>query len=63
MMIFLTCVIGCANTRGIEYDSFCLWANPISLTRTEINTMTEYSLRQIDNYNLIYDRKCGKEKK
>lgn len=57
MMILLLFVNACQNT---SVNSFCLWFKPITFTQTEFDTMSEETLRQIDNVNGEYEKQCGK---
>jgi hypothetical protein len=57
MMILLLLESGCKN---ISVDSFCLWANPITISQEEFNKMSEETLRQIDNFNQEFEEHCGK---
>ena len=57
LMIF---VAGCTTTRVI--DSFCLWAEPITITKKELKEMSDTTLREIYNYNNTVKVKCqGKQ--
>ena len=55
--IFLLLSAGCKNTSA---NSFCLWANPITLSQEEYDTMSEETLRQIDNFNQEFEERCTK---
>ena len=57
MIALMLCVQGCTNTH---VDSFCMWAHPITITEQELNTISEYTLREIDNYNQNYEKLCIK---
>jgi hypothetical protein len=57
MMILLLFASGCKNTY---VDSFCLWANPITVSQEEFDKMDEETLRQIDNLNQEFERHCNK---
>ena len=57
MMILLLSGAGCANTSA---NSFCLWANPITLSQEEYDKMSEETLRQIDNFNQEFEERCTK---
>ncbi len=57
MMILLLSGAGCANTSA---NSFCLWANPITLSQEEYDKMSEETLRQIDNFNQEVEEHCTK---
>jgi hypothetical protein len=35
-----------------------LWANPITLSQEEYDTMSEETLRQIDNFNQEFEEHC-----
>jgi hypothetical protein len=37
-----------------------LWANPITLSQEEYDTMSEETLRQIDNFNQEFEESCTK---
>lgn len=56
----LLCLLlpGCVTVRS---DSFCLWANPITITKQELSSLSDYTLREIDNYNQNYETLCGKK--
>ncbi len=57
-MIFLLLSAGCADT---QLDNFCLWANPIMITKMENEKLlSENTLRQIDDYNQEFEAKCHK---
>lgn len=61
MMILMMCVSGCVtNTRVI--DSFCVWAKPITITKTELNSISNETLIQLDNFNRHYEQLCIGEK-
>ncbi len=57
MMILLLLESGCKN---IYVDSFCLWADPITVNQEEFGKMSEEMLRQIDNFNQEFEERCGK---
>ena len=57
MMILLLSEIGCANT---SVNSFCLWANPITISQEEYDKMSEETMRQIDNFNQEFEEHCTK---
>ena len=57
MTIFLLLESGCKNTSA---NSFCLWAKPIIITEEEFNSLTEETLRQIDNFNQEFEEHCAK---
>jgi hypothetical protein len=58
MIIFLLLNAGCVNT---QLDNFCLWANPIMITKMENEKLlSENTLRQIDNYNQEFEERCQK---
>ena len=49
---------GCVNTQS---DNFCLWANPILITKEENEKLlSENTLRQIDDYNSEWEMRCDK---
>lgn len=59
---------GCANTRVIKYDSFCLWAKPITISKKEICTarkkqqielLIAYAKKHDPNIQLNVDELCG----
>lgn len=58
MIVLMWCVQGC--TTSTHADSFCVWAHPITITDKELNTLSEYTLREIDNYNQNYEKLCIK---
>ncbi len=57
IMILLLLESGCKN---ISVDSFCLWATPITISQEEFDTMSEETLRQIDNFNQEFEGRCGR---
>jgi len=54
MMMF---IVGCATNTPVT-ESFCLWATPITITKHELDVMSDETLREIYTYNQIYDLKC-----
>ena len=57
-MILLLLSVGCAGT---QLDNFCLWANPIMITKEENETLlSDNTLRQIDDYNQEWEVRCNK---
>lgn len=57
VIILILFVSGC---ESIPIDNFCLWANPIIVTKEEnSNLLSESTLRQIDDYNQEWEVKCG----
>ncbi len=68
MIILARFVIACVASPVA--DSFCLWATPITITNAELDCsqkvtddevnycMSEETLRQIDNYDQTYVKKC-----
>lgn len=57
MTMLLLFVNACQST---SVSSFCLWFEPITFTQEEFDTMSEETLRQIDNVNGEYEKQCGK---
>jgi len=57
MMTLLLFASGCTNTSA---NSFCLWAKPITITENELNSLTEETLRQIDDFNQEFEEHCTK---
>ena len=55
MIILLLLESGCKN---ISVDSFCLWANPITVSQEEFDKISEETLRQIDNFNQEVEEHC-----
>ncbi len=55
MIALLLFVTGCTSTSA---NSFCLWANPITVTQEELDKLSEETLRQIDNFNEEYRDRC-----
>jgi len=55
MIIFLLLSAGCKNT---SVNNLCLWANPITITQSEVNFLSEETLRQIDNFNQEFEEEC-----
>lgn len=39
-------------------NNLCLWANPITITGSELNSLSEETLRQIDNFNQEFEERC-----
>jgi len=56
MIAFLLLSAGCKNT---SVNNFCLWANSITITKSELNYLSEETLRQIDNFNAEFEERCG----
>jgi hypothetical protein len=56
MIAFLLLNAGCKNT---SVNNLCLWANPITITQSELNLLSEETLRQIDNFNQEFEERCG----
>ncbi len=56
-MILLLLESGCKNTY---VDSFCLWANPITINQEEFDKMSEETLRRIDNFDQEFEERCAK---
>jgi len=55
MIAFLLLNAGCKNT---SVNNLCLWANPITITQSELNSLSEETLRQIDNFNQEFEERC-----
>lgn len=55
MMILLLLNNACTNTY---VNNLCLWANPITITHSELNSLSEETLRQIDNFNQEFEERC-----
>ena len=55
MIIFLLLSAGCKNT---SVNNLCIWANPITITQSEVNFLSEETLRQIDNFNQEFEEEC-----
>jgi hypothetical protein len=55
MIAFLLLNTGCKNT---SVNNLCLWANPITITQSELNFLSEETLRQIDNFNQEFEERC-----
>lgn len=49
---------GCA-TRTEYIDSYCLLAAPITPTKSEVDSMSELTSRQILVHNETGERRCG----
>ena len=58
MIAFLLLNAGCKNT---SVNNLCLWANPITITQSELNLLSEETLRQIDNFNQEFEERCGQK--
>jgi len=56
MIAFLLLNAGCKNTSA---NNLCLWANPITITESELNSLSEETLRQIDNFNQEFEERCS----
>jgi hypothetical protein len=56
MIAFLLLNAGCKNT---SVNNLCLWANPITITQSELNSLSEETLRQIDNFNQEFEERCS----
>lgn len=56
MIAFLLLSAGCKNT---SVNNLCLWVNPITITQSELNSLSEETLRQIDNFNQEFEERCG----
>lgn len=64
VLMMLLCCIGCCNKKqmasgGYGVDSVCLWIEPITITKKEMDTLSIYTLRQIDAHNMKLRIKCG----
>ena len=55
IIAFLLLNAGCKNT---SVNNLCLWANPITITQSELNSLSEETLRQIDNFNQEFEERC-----
>ncbi len=55
-IIFLLLNAGCKST---SVNNLCLWANPITITESELNSLSEETLRQIDNFNAEFTERCA----
>lgn len=44
--------------KTIYVSNFCLWASPIIITREELTSLSDGTLRQIDNLNQEYQIQC-----
>ena len=56
MIAFLLLNAGCKNT---SVNNLCLWTNPITITESELNSLSEETLRQIDNFNQEFEERCN----
>ncbi len=56
MIAFLLLSAGCKST---SVNNLCLWANPITITKSELDSLSEETLRQIDNFNQEFEERCG----
>jgi len=56
MIAFLLLSAGCKNT---SVNNLCLWANPITITESELNLLSKETLRQIDNFNQEFEERCS----
>jgi len=57
MIAFLLLNAGCKNT---SVNNLCLWAKPITITESELNSLSEKIFRQIDNFNQEFEEICNK---
>lgn len=55
MMTLLLLSAGCKN---ISANNLCLSLNPITITKEEFDTISEETLRQIDNFNQEVKENC-----
>jgi hypothetical protein len=51
----MLCAQGCGKTY---VNDFCIWAEPITITETELASLTDLTLRELDHYNEEYRIKC-----
>jgi hypothetical protein len=56
MILLMILSTGCVKT--VEINNFCLWSNKIRLLGSEIDVLSEESLRQIDDFNEEYKQQC-----
>lgn len=56
MIAFLLLNTGCKST---SVNNLCLWANPITINESELNSLSEETLRQIDNFNQEFEERCS----
>lgn len=40
-------------------QSFCLWANPITINQGEFDKISDETMHQIDNFNAEFEARCG----
>jgi len=45
---------------SVNNKFLCLWANPITISQEEYNTISEETFRQIDNFNQELEERCNK---
>jgi hypothetical protein len=53
--LLMLCAQGCGKTY---VNDFCIWAEPITITETELASLTDLTLRELDHYNEEYRIKC-----
>ena len=56
VIAFLLLGAGCKNT---SVNNLCLWASSITITKSELDSLSEETLRQIDNFNAEFEERCG----
>jgi hypothetical protein len=56
MIAFLLLSTGCKN---MSVNNLCLWADSITITESELNSLSEETIRQIDNFNQEFEERCG----
>ena len=55
-IIFLLLNAGCKST---SVNNLCLWANPITITKSELDFLSKETLRQTVNFNQEFEERCG----
>ena len=56
MIAFLLLSAGCKST---SVNNLCLWADPITITELELNSLSKETIHQIDNFNQEFEERCG----
>ena len=56
MIVGTLSLSACANSYVM--NNFCLWFEPITVTETELNQLSDKTLKQIDNVNQTWIIEC-----
>lgn len=57
MIVLMISMNGCVHTLE-KTDSFCIWAKPITINKSEFEFMSQETLIQLDNFNRHYEQLC-----